>query len=88
MLLTDTASKAGHRGAGRIGAVGRVGDEHDRAVLLSIAEIGRGHQQGGHFAVRPGGRLERHGRQPGNLGQHVLALVQQGQQPCRVASGW
>ena len=48
-------------------------------LLAEVAEIGRGHQQGRHLAVRPGGRLERDGRQPGDLGQHVLRLVQQGQ---------
>ena len=71
--------EAGHRGAGGIGAVGGVGDQHHRALFSPVAEIGRGHQQGRHFAVRPGGRLERDGRQSGDLGQHVLRLVQQGQ---------
>ena len=69
--------EAGHRGAGRIGAVGAVGGQHLGALLAAIAEIGRGHQQGRQFAVRAGGRLQRDGRQPGDLGQHLLQLVQQ-----------
>ena len=55
--------EAGHRGAGRIGAVGAVGDEHLGALLAAIAEVGRGDQQRRQFAVRTGGRLQRHGRQ-------------------------
>ncbi len=73
--------EAGHGGAGGIGAVGGVGDQHGGAFFAPIAEIGGGHEHGGHFAVRPGGRLERDGRQPGDLGQIMLRHVQQGEHP-------
>ena len=71
--------EAGHRGAGRVGAVGGIGNQHDRPILLAITKIGGGHQQRRHLAVRPGGRLERDGRQSGDFGQVVLRQVQDGQ---------
>jgi hypothetical protein len=36
--------ESGHHGAGRIGAVGLVGDQHDAARLAPVAEVGRRHQ--------------------------------------------
>ena len=48
-------------------------------LLSEVAKIGRRHQERGQFAMGPGRRLKRNGRQPRNLGQHVLREVQQGQ---------
>ena len=88
MLLTGDDLEAGHRGAGGVGAVGAVGDQHRGALLAEVAEVGRGHQQGRHLAVRPGGRLQRDGRQPGDLGQHLLRRdSSSASMPCSVDSG-
>ena len=43
----------------------------------AVAEIGRRHQQGRQLALGPGRRLQRNGRQAGDLGQHLLRLVEQ-----------
>ena len=59
--------------------MGGVGNEHGGAFFADVAEIGRSHQQGRHFAVGPGRRLQRNGRQSGDFGQHVLSLMQQEQ---------
>jgi hypothetical protein len=46
-----------------------------------MPKIGRRDHQRRQLAVRPGRRLQRNRRQPRNLGQHLLQLVQQLKQP-------
>ena len=49
----DDHVHSGHHGAGRIGAVRRTGDEHDRAVRLAAALMPRANdQQAGQLALR------------------------------------
>ena len=60
-----------------------------RALLAAVAEVGGGDQQGRQFALRPGGRLQRHGVQAGDLGQDLLHLAEQLRAcPGSVSSGW
>ena len=65
---------AGHRDARGIRAVRRVGDD-DLAPLLVLAAVGevRVHEhEAGQLALRAGGGLERHGVEPGHLGEDLL----------------
>ena len=68
---------AGHRHRRRVGAVRGVGREDLGAVLAAVLVVGAGEQHAGELAVRAGGRLQRHVRQAGDLGQRVLELVHQ-----------
>ena len=75
----------GHRDAGRIRAVSAVGD-HDLAPLLgfaAIGEVGAHQHQPRQLPLRTGGRLERHGGQPGDLGEDLLEPPHQLQRPLR-----
>ena len=56
-------------------------------LLAAIAKIGRRDQQRRQLALRPGGRLQRYGRQPGDLGQHLLQVVKQFEQALERLSG-
>ena len=72
---------AGHRHARRVRAVRGVGDD-DLAPLLALAalgEVGAHQQQSGQLALRAGGRLQRDGVEPGDLGQHLLQLPAEAQ---------
>ena len=46
-------------------------------AIPAIAKIGRGDQQRREFALGARRRLQRHGRQAGDLGQHLLQLIEQ-----------
>ena len=46
------------------------------ALLALVPEVGRGDEQGGQLALGPGGGLQRHGGQAGDLAEVVLHLVQ------------
>ena len=57
----------------------RVGGD-DRVALLALApvgEVGAHQHQARQLALRPGRRLQRHGGQPGHLGQDLLQLPHQ-----------
>ena len=69
--------KAGHRGTGRIGAVGTVGHEHFGAFFAAITEVSGGDQQSGQFTVRTGGGLQRDSVETADFGEDLLHLVQQ-----------
>ena len=52
----------------------------DRVALLALApvgEVGAHQHQPRQLALRAGGRLQRHGRQPRHLGQDLLQLPHQ-----------
>ena len=60
----DDDGHAGHCGAGGIGAVRRLRDQRDVALRLAARGVERlDDEQAGELALRPGIRLERHGRQ-------------------------
>ena len=64
-----------HHGAGRIGAVRRTGNEHDRAVRLAAALMPRTNdQQAGQLALRAGIGLQRHRGKSRRLAQRALEL--------------
>ncbi len=69
--------EAAQGGAGRVGAVGRVGDEHLVARFALGLVVGREDQHAGQLTLGPGGRLHRDGPQTGDMRQVVLQLVDQ-----------
>ena len=77
VLLTVTVSKPAIAALAGFVPWALSGASTLRALLADVAKIGRRHQQRRQFAVRPGGRLQRNGRQAGDLGQHLLQVEQQ-----------
>ena len=61
LLLTVTASKPAMAALAGLVPWALSGIEHLRALLALVAEVGRGDEQRRQFALRPGGRLQRHG---------------------------
>jgi hypothetical protein len=49
--------------------------------LADVAEVGGGHVQGGEFALRTGGGLQRDGGQAGDFGEESLHLEQEFEHP-------
>ncbi len=72
----DDDAIAGHDGAGRIGAVGRRGNEHHVAMpLAAVPMIGADHRQPGELALRPGVGLQRRRGEAGHRAQRALELA-------------
>ena len=61
--------QSGSVDTGRIGAVGSVGNQDNRAVLLAFGEVLPGDHHAQQLAVGAGGALERHRRHAGDNGQ-------------------
>ncbi len=78
---------AGHRHGGRVGAVRGVRREHLAALLAAVLVVGAREQQAGQLAVRAGARLQRHVRQPGDLGERALEAPHQLERALRVLAG-
>ena len=69
----------GHHRARGIGAVCRGGDEARGAIAFAARAVVRpDHEQPGELPLGSGVGLERHAREPRDLGQHVLELAEQG----------
>ncbi len=66
---------AGHHHRRRVGAVGRVGDEHDVRVAAAVLVVGAHQQQAGELAVGAGRGLQRGAGQAGDLGQPAAERV-------------
>ncbi len=65
----DHHLESGQRRAGRVGAVGGIGDDHLARLRAAFAMIGARDQQAGQLALRAGRRMERHRVHPGDFGQ-------------------
>ena len=79
---------AAHRRGGRIGPVRRL--RHDDLVacqLTARAMIGADHRHARELAVRTGERAERHTAHAGDRLEHLLQLVQTGEEPLAVLRG-
>ena len=73
----DDDAHAGHDGAGRVGAVRRRRNQHDVAVgLAAIAVVRADHHQAGELALRAGVRLQRDGREAGDLAERRFELAE------------
>jgi len=71
---------AGHGRGGGIGAVCRVGNQHQIPLgIPAPGVIGVDHQHAGELALCAGRRLQRDGRKAADLCQHALQLVHQRQ---------
>ena len=71
-------AKAGHSAGGRIGAVGRVGDEHLGALDLAPAlVVGTHHQHPGELAVGAGCWLQADAGKTGDFFECLLQFVHQ-----------
>ena len=68
---------AAKRGAGRIGAMGRIGDDDFGAELAFLFEPGVDHQHPGQFPVSPCRRLKRNRIHAGNFSQKPLQIRHQ-----------
>ena len=80
--------EAGHRGAGGIGAVRRIGHDDLRAPMVAAAQvIGAHHQHAREFAVRAGAGLKRHVVHAGDFGQVFLRQRQRVRAAGRVLRG-
>jgi len=67
--------EAGHRHAGRVRAVRRVGgDDHVPPRLAAVGEGGAHQHQAGELSLGARRRLQRHGREPCDLGEDLLEL--------------
>jgi len=79
--------EAAQGGAGRIGAVRGVGDEHlgARVALRPVPCLNE--HDAGQFAVRTGGRLEAARLKAGHGAQHLLGFVQHPQRALRIFGG-
>jgi hypothetical protein len=73
--------EAGHLGAGRIGAVGAIGRQNLCPGLTEMPKVSRGNHQCRQFAMSPGRRLQRDGRQARDLAEHRLQLEEQLKKP-------
>ena len=74
---------AAHRHRRRVRPVRGVGREDLRPVVAAVLVVGARQQHAGQLAVRAGARLQRHVRQPRDLGQRPLELVHQLQRALR-----
>ena len=63
---------AGHRHARRVRAVRRVGGDDRVALLAAVGEVRAHEHEPGQLALRAGRRLERHRREPRDLGEDLL----------------
>ena len=77
VLLMVTASKPAMAALAGLVPWALSGMSTRGALLAAVAKIGGGDQQGGQLALGTGGRLQRDGVEPGDLGQDVLHLVEQ-----------
>ena len=76
--------EARHRDAGGVRSVRRVGrDDHVPAGLAAVGERGPHEHQARQLALRAGRGLERHRRQPRDLGEDLLELPHQGERALR-----
>ena len=76
--LDDHDLHSRHDGAGRVGAVRRLRNQTGGAMrLAAVLVIGTDHQQPRKLPLRSGIRLQRHLREPGDLGQPFLELAEQ-----------
>ncbi len=76
---------AGHRHRGRVGAVGGVGRQHERALVAAVGVVGAAQQHPGQLAVRAGAGLQRHVRQAADLRQGALQVPHQLERPLGAA---
>ena len=81
VLFTATASKPAIAALAGLVPWAWSGISTVSALLARVAEVGGGDQQRRQLAVRPGGRLERNAGQAGDLGQHLLGVVEQFEHP-------
>ncbi len=73
----DHHAHPGHHRARRIRAVRRGGNQHHVAVALAAIEVVRAdHHQAGELSLRPGIRLQRHGREAGDLAERPFDLAE------------
>ena len=76
--LHDHHLHPGHHGAGGVGAVRRQRNEAgDPLGVAPRAMIGADDEQSGELALRAGVGLQRHGGEPGDLGELVFELAEQ-----------
>ncbi len=75
--LTRNGLEAAQGGAGRVGAVGGVGDQHLGACLPLVFMVGGKDQHAGQLALGAGSRLQGHRRQAGDFAQIALQVVHQ-----------
>ena len=79
-------AEAAHHGGGRIGAVGRVRHQDLGAGRVAAGlVVGADHGHAGELALGPGGGCQRDGVHPGDLLEHLLQLVEAGQDALAVA---
>ena len=68
---------ARHRHARGIRAMGGVGRDDRVALLAAVGEVRAHEQESGQLALRARGRLQRHSREPGDLGEDPLQVPHQ-----------
>ena len=75
---------AGHRHARRVRPVRGVGGDDRVALLAAVGEVRAHEHEPGELALRAGGRLERHRREAGDLGQDLLQVPHELERALRV----
>ena len=75
---------SGHRDARGVRAVGRVRGDDRVALLATIGEVGAHEHEPGELPLGPRRRLERHRREPGDLGEDALQAPHELERALRV----
>ena len=73
-----------HRDARRVRPVRGVGGDDRVSLLAAIGEVRAHEHEPGELALRPGGRLQRHGRKARHLGEDLLQVPHQLERALRV----